>query len=248
MKKNTQKLLLALYSKTGELKNRVALQNLQSVVEDLTDGGYRSLIHVLKKQGLITTQRFLGNTTVSITHHGSVLLESEFPALSSKWDEWDGKWDCLVFIDSPSFDKQFRYLRKILLSEGALAVSRGVYISPGGFSEVVLQECHQSYNQHLIIFSVGEWKVAAEASFIIEKYGLLDLAETYSGISRDVDRLLKSTYNKKRLIDKDKKDIYLVYDRMVSILLEDPGFCTFYFREVEKVKSILLRLNTILSL
>jgi len=153
----------------------------------------------------------------------------------------------LVFMDSPSFDKQFRYLRKLLLSEGALAISRGVYISPGGFSQVVIKECQTSYISNVLVFSVGDWKIAAESSFIIEKYGLLDVAETYSGVSNDVTRLIKSDDGEIRLTDSQKISLNLVYDRLVEVLLEDPGFCTFYFKEVENIKNIVLRLNSLIS-
>ncbi len=248
MKKNTQKILLSLYSEIGTLKYRVPTSNLECVVPELSAGGFRSLLHVLKKQGVITSQRVLGVTTVSITQYGMTLLESEFPALSSKWDEWTGQWSCLVFMESPFFDKQFRYLRKLLLSEGALAISRGVYISPGGFSDVVIKECKASYFSSVLIFSVADWKIAADSSFIIEKYGLLDIAENYSGISSDVTRLLKNTLDKKGLTDRQKENIHLVYDRLIDILLEDPGFCTFYFREVESIKTLLSRLNSVIAL
>lgn len=248
MKKNTQKILLSLYTKQTEVKNRVKLENVKSLVADLSDGGFRSLIHVLKKQGSITTQRVLGITSVSITQHGTMLLEAEFPALLSKWEQWDGSWSCLVFMESPESDKQFRYLRKLLISQGALPISRGVYMSPGGFSEIVIKECQLSYSSNVLIFSVDKWKIAVESSFIIEKYGLLDLAETYSGLSNDVHRLLKTHDYKKGLMNGHKTTISLVYDRVIAILSEDPGFCTFYFNEVDSVKSTLFRLNSIVSI
>lgn len=248
MKKNTQKILLSLYSKVGSVKNRVKLENIKALVPELTDGGFRSLIHVLKKQGVISTQRILGVTSINLTQHGNIVLEAEFPALSTKWEQWDGSWSCLVFMESPQSDKQFRYLRKLLIAQGALSISRGVYMSPGGFSDVVLRECQTSYHSNVLIFSVGDWKIAAESSFIIEKYGLLDLVETYSGLSSDVDRLLKTTDGENRLMEGVKNDISLVYDRVTEVLLEDPGFCTFYFKEVENVKTILLRLNSIISI
>lgn len=247
MKKNTQKILLALYSEGGRRVNRVSLSILQGIVPDLTDGGYRSLLHVLKKQDLIQTQRVLGQTTVSITHHGTVAIEREFPALSQKWDEWDGGWDCLVFIEAPSFDKQFRFLRKLVLDEGAVSLSRGVYLSPGSFSDVVLKECNTSYHSNVIVFSVAEWKVATEFKLIVEKYGMLDLIESFSGISKDVDRLLKSHEDKKRLIDRYKNDICLVYDRACDILAEAPGFSTHYFTEAPSIRKDLLSLNNLLS-
>ncbi|MBP7842840.1 hypothetical protein KA017_02450 [Candidatus Woesebacteria bacterium] len=248
MKKNTQKLLVALYSDVSQIKNRVPVPHLQMLVPELSGGGFRSLLFALKKQGVITTQKALGVTTVSITHHGSIHLESEFPALSQKWDKWQGNWDCLVFMESPSLDKQFRFLRNLLLSEGAVAINRGVYLSPGGFSDVVLKECQNTYHSNVLLFSVEAWKLATDASFMIEKYGLLDVAEALSGISSDVDRLLKKVVDRKRLTQSDKISIHLVYDRVLDILLEDPGFCTFYFKEVESMKVSLLKLNSLISL
>lgn len=248
MKKNTQKILLALYSTlpTHTQKRRVSYESLQLVVPELTSGGFRSLLFVLKKQGIITTQKVLGVSSVSITQHGVVLLEQEFPALSSKWEHWDGKWECMVFLEAPSFDKQFRYLRTLLIAEGALAISRGVYMAPGGFSDKVVKECQLSYFRGVLLFSVGTWKIATESTFVIEKYGLLDIAELYSGISKDVSRMLKTVIYKKELIYQSKNYINLVYDRVASILAEDPGFCTFYFPEIPKVKKLLEELNSLI--
>lgn len=248
MKKNTQKILLALYSDIGQIKNRVPVSQLQMLVPELSGGGFRSLLFALKQQGMITTHKVLGVTSISITHHGTVSLENEFPALSQKWDTWQGNWDCLVFMESSSLDKQFRFLRNLLLSQGAIAINRGVYLSPGGFSDVVLGECQNTYYSNVLLFSVATWKLATDSSFIIEKYGLQDVAEALSGISRDVDRLLKMMIDKKGLTQGDKTSICLAYDRVLAVLLEDPGFCTFYFKEVESMKSSVLKLNSFISL
>ena len=248
MKKSTQKILLALYTDTGEVKRRVHLSNLQLLVPELSDGGFRSLLFVLRQQGIIVTQKMLGVSSVSITHHGTVQLEAEFPALSHQWDSWQGKWEILVFLDSPKFDNQFRYLRNLLISEGALLISRGVYLCPGGFSQTIQNEYEDRYRSHVLVFSVDTWKSVAESIFVTEKYGLLDVAESYSGISREVDRLINTCVSKKGLINRSKIDINLVYDRIRVILLEDPGFCTFYYSEVPHIKKSLLRLNSLISI
>lgn len=249
MKNNTQKILLALYPgrSTELLSKRVSYEALQLVVPELSDGGFRSLLFVLKKQGIVTTQKILGKSSVGITQYGSLLLEREFPALSSKWVDWDGKWECMVFLEPPSFDKHFRYLRTLILSEGAVAFSRGVYMAPGGFPESIIKECQLSYHKAVILFSVGSWKIATESTFIIEKYGLLDIVEAYSGISRDVSRLLKQQIYKKELINQSKKDMNLVYDRVLAVLKEDPGFCSFYFQEVPNIQKLLSDLYILLS-
>lgn len=247
MKKNTQKILIALYSSTEPLRKRLKVETLNLVTPDLTDGGRRSLLHVLKKNGLIHSERVLGSTSISISEYGANQLEAQFPALSSKWDQWQGNWDCLVFTQAPKGDKQFRYLRSLLVEEGSVAVSRGVYIAPFAFSQRVLNECKEMYRNSVLIFSVGEWKLAPIRTLIVEKYGLLDLVETYSGISKEVTRLLISIDTNNRLTDKDKTDINLVYDRLRDALSEDLGFCQYYFGEVSRVRQLAFDLNSILA-
>lgn len=265
MKKNTQKLLLALYSNSNALSakirtksedgnklviasgGRIKLSNLNIVLSNLTEGGKRSLLHFLKKSSLINSERVLGTTSVGITQHGIKALEDQFPALSPKWDAWEGSWDCLVFVKAPKTDMQFRYLRGLLVSEGAIPISRGVYTSPFSFSEKVTLECEQLYRDSILLFSVGSWKIASFRSLIIEKYGLLDTVESYSGISSDVSRLLTSLDTNKRLTNRHKIELNLVYDRLIDILIEDPGFCGHYFNEVPNVKEMLSKLNFIIS-
>ncbi len=233
--------------KLGSGGGRIKLSNLNIVLSDLTEGGKRSLLHVLKRSGLINSERVLGTTSIGITQHGIKALEDQFPALSSKWDEWQGSWDCLVFVKAPKSDKQFRYLRALLVAEGAVSISRGVYASPFSFSEKVTQECEQMYRDSILMFSVGKWKIASLRSLIIDKYGLLDAVESYSGISDDVSRLLTTLHTDKRFTDRHKIDLNLVYDRLIDILMEDPGFCGHYFDEVPNVKEILSKLNFIIS-
>lgn len=247
MKKNTQKLLLSLYFSKNQVQNRVPQEIVKILLSSLSDGGRRSLLFLLKRKNLIDSERVLGKTTVSLTNYGVTQLEAEFPALSQKWDSWEGEWECLVFLSAPKSDQQFRYLRQLLLSEGAINVSRGVYFAPKSFSDVVLSTCRNLYLSNLLLFSVGDWKIVNERSVIIEKYGLLDIVESYSGVSRDVDRLLVLLNDKKRAVDSLKNDINLVYDRLVAILVEDPGFCMFFFPQAILAKEILLRLNSSVS-
>ena len=242
MKRNTQKILLSLYP-----SGRVKLNNLKIVSPELTDGGRRSLIHVLKARGLINSEKVLGVSSVGITQHGIDAIEAEFPALLSKWDAWQDNWDCLVFVKSSKSDKQFRYLRSILVSEGAISITRGVYVSPISFSERVVRECKEIYRDYILMFSVGIWKIASLRSLVIEKYGLIDIAESYSGISRDVSRLLETVDIKHIAMHRNTIDINLVFDRLIDVLSEDPGFCKHYFDQVPRVKNILSDLSSMVS-
>lgn len=247
MKINTQKLLLFLYSDLNSSSIRVNSDDLKIVTPQLSDGGRRSLVHLLNKNGLIHVEKTLGKTFVCITRRGVKALESRFPALSRKWDDWQGNWDCIVFIRAPKSDGQFRYLRSLLISEGSISISRGAYICPFSFSQKVIDECNRSYFDSILMFSVGEWKIASIRKLVIEKYSLIDLADSYSGISKDVSRLLVNSNNQKTPMEKNKDKINLVYDRLQDLLKDDPGFCNYYFNEVPKIRSILLDLNSIIT-
>jgi DNA-binding transcriptional regulator PaaX len=245
MKKNTQKILLALYAPLGKFRNKVAVDDLKRVVPQLSDGGFRSLLHNLKKNNLVSTRKLLGQTTVSLTHQSEALLEVQFPALSNKWDDWSGNWECMVFLSSPKTDKHFRYLRKLILDHGCLTINRGVYIAPDSFSEVVINECRQSYRGSVLIFSVDTWKIAIEDDFIIDSYEMLDIAEAYSGISKDITRLTSKKNTQINAIDRSKEDISMVYDRVIENMQNDPGFITFYLPSAPKGKELLFQLNSL---
>ncbi len=227
--------------------HRIKISTIETLIPNLTDGGKRSLLHVMKKSDLINSERVLGVTTIGITQHGIKALEKQFPVLSNKWSSWTGNWDCLVFVKPPSSDHNFRFLRNLLVEEGAISISRGVYISPGSFSDRVVADCSDIYRNSVLMFSVGEWKIASFRNLIVAKYNLIDLVESYSGISNDVSRLLTYIDTNKRLTNSSKIDINLVYDRLIDVLGDDPGFSHYYFNDSPKPLELISKLNYLVT-
>lgn len=248
MKKNTQKLLLALFSIQENVDTFLPISVIKSLLPQFTEGGIRSLLHTLKKNNWIIQTKISGRSLISLTNYGKEALIRRFPALLEHWDTWTGEFDCLVFTTAPATDKQFRYLRNLLIDEKAVAINRGVYIAPHSFSERVLAECKQTYFNSVILFSISEWKIAVERLVIFEKYALTDVIENLSGVSSDVTRMTSFFETHKRLTDSQKKEISLVYDRLVEILSDDPGFCHYYFPALPRTKTILVQLGKLLVL
>lgn len=246
MKKNTQKLLLALFSIQDSVDTFLPISVISKLLPQLSEGGKRSLLHTLKKNRYIIQTKVSDKTLVSLTNFGREALTRRFPALQDHWDTWTGEFDCLVFTQSPATDKQFRYLRNLLIEDKAVAINRGVYIAPFSFSERILAECKQTYYNSVILFSIKEWKIAVERSVIFEKYSLTDIIETLSGVSSDITRMISIFEIHKRLTEGQKKEISLVYDRLAEILTDDPGFCHFYFPSLPRTNAILNKLGKLL--
>ncbi len=277
MKKNTQKILLTLFNTINTssserlINSKASLQekskdisgviqpknsygrvgvkqeSIGLVTPQLSNGGRRSLLYTLKQKGVINSEKVLGTTWLSLTSYGLQLLEAQFPALSSSWKVWQGEWDCLVFLKPPKLDQSFRYLRSLLLSAKAVSVTRGVYFLPSLFSEQVTKECWGSYRDSVLIFSIAKWKLANLRRLVIEKYGLLDLIDSYSGVSKEIDKLLKEIDTEKGLTQSRKQEINLVYNRLRDLLIEDLGFTTYYFPQTISGRELLTRLNQVLT-
>lgn len=228
MKKNTQKLLVFLYA--ADMSGMtITIDVVLSLFSQLSEAGTRSLIHILKKKQLLAIRKVGVQAQLYITDRAKRLLKSRFPAFDDRWLAWKGEMDGMVFLQPPQTDPQFRYLRKLLLDERAYSLTRGVYLAPLEFSEKVRQEVQQSYQDCIVLFQIGHWKISVESAEIISAYGIQDVVESYSGISKEIDRLLHIKKLKKALKESDKRSIFLVYDRIYEVLLEDAGFCAYYF-------------------
>lgn len=231
MKKNTEKILLALFP----AQNRewyLPLSSVYALVPQLSAGGKRSLIHLLKQDHSISTIQVGQQTHVYLDNPGKELLIRRFPALSERWQHWDGTWGCCVFVTAPQFDAQFRYLRQLLLAEGCFAVSRGVYFAPFPFSQVVMSELNDRYAPYTAVFTIAQWQFQREHSFVLRQLGIADVLQAYSGISEEIAQLLAKNNISAEATDQQKKLIHTVFDRFCESLGQDPGFAARYGPEL----------------
>lgn len=248
IKKNAQKLLLALYAQPDQHQVTISVHKLRYLVPDMSEGGYRSLLLFLERRNFLFRERVFGSVAVGITEAGKEALIRLFPALDRSWNSWNGQWMVLVFLNAPKSDPNFRYLRQLLLSEKSLALSRGVYLAAGSFSNRILMETKQLYNQSVVILSADKWHWGLERPVIVKYYDLASRAEVYSGIGSELRRLLSISEVGKKLTDQQKSAISSIIERFAESLKEDPGFTSHYFPGVPGAIDLVSQIQKVISL
>jgi DNA-binding transcriptional regulator PaaX len=243
MKENARKILLWLYSDDLRQPFVSNYEQLQAVIPELSSAGMRSMVRYLSTQQLVRTETVNNRTLVSITRHGADRLKQEFPAFSYSPEQWKGKWSALVFLHAPPTDKGFRYLRTVLLEENSLAISRGTYVYPGEFPAKIMHLCQELYVGAVVIFSIAEWRFGDERSMMVDSFSLSAVAEMYSGVSNETNRLLQVRNQQKGSYQTLKKEISSVFNRLFSALSQDTGLTQYYFRDGKKPTNILLQLH-----
>ena len=246
IKKNAQKLLLALYTPQESPAVLLPTESLRLVVPDMSSSGYRSLILFLQQKHLLFTEKLLGKVSVGITEEGRNVLTGLFPALNKDWSSWNGEWMVLIFLTAPKSDPGFRYLRQLLREEKSLALSRGVYLAAGSFSHRILIETKQLYHQSVAILSARQWHSGFERPVVVTYYDLASRAEVYSGISGEISRLLLMKHGDKELTYQQKTRFSSIFERLLDSLREDPGFTSFYFPDTPGVLSILSQFQKVI--
>lgn len=248
MKINARKLLVWLYSSDSKNPLWSSYSELAQLLPDLTQAGLRSLVNLLAKGNKILVERVSGRARIGLTKGGYEELENLFPALSRKRSGWAGQWSCLLFLDAPASDKNFRYLRYLLIKEKAFQLSRGVYLYPDNFPERVLDVCRELYQLSVVVFGLKNWVLGEERKILVEKLQLLDLLENYSGVSNELDSMLGKIKDENELSEKDKKQLFSVFTRLFSIVEIDEGFLEHYFPDENNCKKLLKKLHFLSSL
>jgi hypothetical protein len=243
MKENARKILLWLYSEDLRQPFVSNYEQLELVIPELTRPGLRSMIRYLSGKQLVRTEMVNNRALVSITRHGTDQLKQLFPVFSYSADAWQGKWSALVFLRAPKTDAGFRYLRSVLLEETAVPVSRGVYLYPGEFPEKIVRVCRELYVGAVIIITIADWQFGDERSMIVDSFSLSAVAETYSGVSREANRLLQVRNVQKGSYQTLKKEIPSVFNRLFSIISQDTGLTHHYFRDTARPTEILTKLQ-----
>lgn len=249
MKQTTQKLLLMLhYAPEKEPLVALTAEQLLHSAPELSPSGFRSLLYGAVQNKYISKESAgQGNYYVS-TDLGRRMTEASFPALSKRFESWSGEWSCMVFLEAHKGDPQFRYLRKLLLEKGAVALSRGVYLSAGEFDRRVQSEVETLYYRSVVVFTIQEWQIGSERPIVIDSLGLDSVAAGYSGISSEIAKLLSKNRNESKLNNQSKDHYANLIDRFSALLLADPGFTTRYFPGLNSPQNLLHQLQELIQL
>lgn len=246
MKNTTKKILLWLYPQQNEEERVVAVDELRLILPELKNSGFRSLLNLLKKQQLILGEEIERETKYRLTSYGKSSLQAQFPFFSSSMSQWSGQWTMIVFLSAPKSDKQFRYLRKFLVDKHCGQLSRGVYLYPGNLTSEINDLLMKLYIGSVLVTGIDGWVFGDERAVIIDTFQLKDLKSGYSGIGKEIYQLLKKKNAKKSSEGRDKGEISLVFDRLVSLLDIDLGLLQYYYPEVRSGEEQLFRLRELI--
>ena len=246
MKNTTKKILLWLYPSSVDEERIVDVEELRLILPELKNSGFRSLLNLLKKQQLVLGEETSGQTRYRLTSYGMSSLEAHFPSFSQSMSHWSGQWSMIVFLNAPKSDKQFRYLRKFLVDKHCGQLSRGVYLYPGALTTEINDLLMKLYIGSVLVTGVEGWVFGDERSIIVDTFQLKDLKSGYSGIGKEIYQLLKKKNTKKSFEGRDKDEISLVFDRLVSFLDFDLGLLQYYYPEVRSGGEQLFRLRELI--
>lgn len=249
MKENTQKILTLLYSRSVGQPFTLTYEHLQLFLPDLTRSGLRSLTATLKAQGLVETERIVEETYLRLTPQGRVVIEVAIPCLQGSVSQEieDLFWVIVIFQTAPAWDKQFRYLRSLMVKNRVIAVARGVYMYPQALPPALLTECRDRYRKSVMIGEVTQWQIGDSRAIAIEHFHLLDIIQSYSGISSEISRLTDRKKQFQQLNDQEKKAVSSLFDRLYSNLLEDYGLTPLFFPQIEGGVALLQRFQQLLG-
>ncbi len=223
MKSNTQKLLVSMYPPSSHATLTLTQAQVGVFLPELTVAGLRSALYRLIDKGLVKNLSLEGGQQYYLTSRGSELVSRLFPALDFDPDQWQGKWLQVVFLAGPSHDRDFRLLRSMLNQKGAHAIARGVYLLPELSSDDFIKWCKNGYQDSIQIQRISSWEMGGETEWIIRSFELESITTAYSGVSKEIERLLGTLKRGVRLTQREKMQIPLVFDRFWEVLGVDCG-------------------------
>lgn len=253
MKTTTKKILLWLYSFNPAENRLVPVEDLRLILPELKKSGYRSLLNLLKSQQYIFIESRANSSDVAkdqgnfvgLTSHGRNALKAQFPVLKTIDEPFDGQWNLITFLEAPSSDKQFRYLRQYLLNLHCGQLARGAYLYPGQLPVEITNTLNKLYVGKVLVTGLKKWDFGDERLIINNVFHLSDLKSGYSGISKEIYLMLRKSNGQKSIEDRDKSDIHLVFDRLVEFLANDLGLLQFYSPDVKSGLDLLLQLQSL---
>lgn len=238
MRSSSKKLLLWLYSPTADFR-RVSYRHLKYLLPNISCEGKRSLVYHLKNKKFLTAEKYGSQKFLTLTAFGQDFIESNFLFLNKERRKWTGEWIMLLIagLNKKKFD--FRHLRSFLNNNGCISFERGVYLYPGFFNHSLKNYIQSNFADSVVVVALEDWLYGDHRMIFMERFNLMELANQYSSISNEINRVLKKNNNKKILNDREYKEIFSIYNRLFPLFVEDLGFLNYYLSNSIDGKKIL---------
>ena len=246
MKPSTLKALLLMYPATSKQTVWLDYETLQALLPEVSYPGLRSLISGFKKKKFLLVEQVKQKASFTLSQQGISFLEAQYRPLFYRRRPWQGEVSFILFLRAPKVDRQFRYFRILLLSQGALCLQRGVYIFPGMVPELVMSECREKYQGAVMVLESGQIQVGDLRALLLRQFSVTDVIAAYSGISKQLKQVLSSGQPLSRLTHQRKEEFFSLYNRYFEILQEDQGLIHYYFPQEINAPKLLLEFQNAL--
>jgi hypothetical protein len=243
IKQNAQQLLIWLWSMKGE-ERLVRRECVIYLWPMMTASGRRSLVHYLEKQHYIETLTVGKQKYLRLSVFGVEWLERHCLGMSGKRRSWGGEWLLVAVVGKSEGDRGFRQLRSWLRQYGAVKVERGMYLLSAPMEEILSEKLRITYRSMVLVWELKKWLFGDERLLVFRKCELLEVLNLYSGISSDMEQVIKSKKLKKNANNGYISALFEIYQRLLVILGEDLGFLYFYFPNEANGAKILARLQS----
>ncbi|MDQ3008351.1 MAG: hypothetical protein M3Q81_02025 [bacterium] len=238
MKKSARKLLIFLYKPEHQAPFRVSQAIVSDIIGELSPAGKRSLLYLLKNKQFIAIEKLGAESFIRITDKGKLAIQEEIPVLLPITSQ-QPVWHLILFKEALSTDKQFRFLRSLLIKQGCAPLTRGSYLYPGQLPNKVFHECSSRYQDAVVVISVKDWVFGMNTDKILEYYAVLDQGNAYSGISNQLLRLISRNVVFKELNSQDKLRFNSLFNHFCDLVAEDRGLIPVYYPTLAQAKTVL---------
>lgn len=225
---NTKKLLFWLYSdeKTGSL---FKTENIRLLFDQLSDDGWRSMLFLLQKKGLVELRASVGegkSSYIRITSLGKRVIESEMAVLDRNWPSWDGERWAVLMIRGEKGEKQRGELTKLIKRKKLITIPIGCggWLMPEFEADKLLLYMDQEYLNFFWLWKIERWEVGDWSSLIFEHGEIEFYMNFYSRVSSEAKLLLNKMNGKKSRSDRDKTRFVDLFNKVFITASLDPGW------------------------
>jgi len=241
MKEISKKVLVWLYPVTRQ-KRWLPRSELDWLLRDRRPQSRRSLLKLLVDRRLVASEKYSGRHWLRLTQPGRELVNGLFWAQLEQPPISAG-WQVVVFRSAPAGDPGFRRLRRRLRAVKAGQVTPGVYLVAGKLPPGLRRALIEDYPASVMVVATDSWSFGDQLSVIEDIFTLSDIKVAYSGVSTELSQLLAESEGGKWLTDRQKRQIYLVFDRFWEVFCDDSGLLARLSPQVPRGRDCLITFN-----
>lgn len=249
MKNTTRKLLLCLYQSDSSGARRVQIpgEAIDIICPGLSRSGRKSLLRLLVRRGwVLQLPQTDGGVLLSLTGIGKTALEAKIPALRPNSQVNGRTWTAILFCQSSKRDPQFRNLRRIIVTAGGTALSRGMYLFPGKVPNTVSGLVSALYQKNVSMFTIGQWLFGKDPDNLVNSIELKQAIDTFSSVSKEASELLSILESENSLNSKRKRQLSSLVDRLQQAVESELFLSPSYLPEEIDLQKPIIIVQTIL--